>query len=139
MNEHLIADLHRFVDERDVTLLEAPGHVTLNIVRLGVSLSVLIPRYVLEWWVEVKDTPSGATAEDWCDYPSYDADSERESSEDMRADVLSFVENAVARPLRSAAAGRILEWNVGGEWLQAVPLVPQAEQRVAGDVTRASS
>jgi hypothetical protein len=139
MNEHLISDLRRFVDERAVTLCEAPGHVTLNIVRVGVSLSVLIPRDVLEWWVEVKGTPSGVTAEDWCDYEGYDANSERQLSEDMRADVLSFVENALVRPLRSAAAGRILEWNVGGEWLQAVPLVPQAEQRAAGGVTRASS
>ena len=56
MNEHLIADLSRFVDERAVTMSETTGHVALNIVRPEVSLSVLIPKLVLEWWVEVNDT-----------------------------------------------------------------------------------
>lgn len=120
LNGHLIADLHRFVDERDVTLAEAPGHVKLNIVRSGISLSVLVPRDVLEWWVEVSDTANGAKIEDWCDYAGYDATPARALSEAMRADVLSFVENAVARPLRIVAGA--LEWNVGGDWLRAVPL-----------------
>ena len=124
MNEHLISDLNRFVDERGVTLSEASGHVKLNIVRLGISLSVLIPRGVLEWWVEVSDLASGSKVEDWCDYTGYDATSAQTLAEEMRTDVLSFVENAVARPLRTVADGRILEWNVGGDWLQAVPLAP---------------
>jgi hypothetical protein len=124
MNGHLISDLNRFVDERGVTLSETPGHVKLNIVRSGIWLSVLIPRTVLEWWVEVTDIASGSIVEDWCDYAGYDASSAQALSEDMRTDVLSFVENAVARPLRTIADGRILEWNVGGDWLQAVPLAP---------------
>lgn len=125
INGHLISDLNRFVDERGVTLSEAPGHVKLNIVRSGISLSVLIPRTVLEWWVEVSDTASAATVEDWCDYAGYNATSAQALSEDMRADVLSFVENAVARPLRTVRDGRVLEWNVGGHWLRAVPLAAQ--------------
>ncbi len=75
MNGHLISDLNRFVDERGVTLAEAPGHVKLNIVRSGIVLSVLIPRTVLEWWVEVTDVAIGSTVEDWCDYAGYDATS----------------------------------------------------------------
>jgi hypothetical protein len=122
MNGHLISDLNRFVDERDVTLSEAPGHVKLNIVRPGIALSILIPKAVLEWWVEVSDLANGVKVEDWCDYAGYDASSAQTLAEDMRTDVLSFVENAVARPLRTVADGRILEWNVGGDWLQAVPL-----------------
>ena len=131
MNEHLISDLGRFVDERDVTMSETPGHVRLNIVRSDVSLSILIPRGVLEWWVEVNDASSGKKIEDWCDYAGYDAAAERELSEDMRADVMRFIENALARPLRIAVNGRTLEWHVGKDWLQAVPLMPDAEQSVA--------
>ena len=126
MNEHLISDLSRFVDEHGVTLSETPGHVKLNIVRSSISLSVLIPRAVLEWWVEVSDRANGAKIEDWCDYAGYDATSGQALSEAMRTDVLSFVENAVARPLRIVAGGQVLEWNVGGEWLQAVPLAAPA-------------
>lgn len=122
INGHLISDLHRFVDERGVTLAEAPGHVKLNIVRLGVSLSVLVPRDVLEWWVEVSDIATGAIVEDWYDYAGHDTSSTQTLSENMRTDVLSFVENAVARPLRMVRNGRALDWNVGGDWLQAVPL-----------------
>ena len=33
MNEHLISDLSRFVDERGVTMSETTGHVALSIVR----------------------------------------------------------------------------------------------------------
>lgn len=137
MNEHLISDLGRFVDERDVTMSETPGHVRLNIVRSDVSLSILIPRGVLEWWVEVNDISSGRKIEDWCDYAGYDAASGQELSEDMRADVMRFIENALARPLRVAVNGRILEWHVGKDWLQAVPLVPDAEHDPAGDARNA--
>lgn len=126
LNGHLISDLNRFVDERGVTLSETPGHVKLNIVRLGIAMSVLIPRDVLEWWVAVSDIASGAKIEDWCDYTGYDATSTQALSEDMRTEVLSFLENAVARPLRIVAHGRVLEWNVGGDWLQAVPLSAQS-------------
>ncbi|SRR5690606_8941217 len=122
MNEHLIADLGRFVDERDVTMSETPGHVLVNIDRFEVSLSILIPRSVLEWWVEVDDRVRGEKFQDWCDYEGYDAMSAQELAEDMRADVVRFIENAVSRPLRVVANGRVLQWNVGGDWLQAVPL-----------------
>jgi hypothetical protein len=123
MNEHLIADLGRFVDERHVTMSETPGHVLLNIVRCDVSLSILIPRGVLEWWVEVNDAASGTKIKDWCDYAGYDAAAGQELSEDMRIDVLRFIENVLARPLR---VGLVLEWHVGKDWLQAVPLVADA-------------
>lgn len=126
MNEHLISDLGRFVDERGVTMSETAGHVRLNIDRFEVALSILIPRGVLEWWVEVNDRLSGQRFEDWCDYVSYDAASGQALSEDMRADVVYFIENAVARPLR-VVGGRVLQWNVGGDWLQAVPLLSDAE------------
>ena len=124
MNEHLIADLSRYIDERGVTMLETPGHVRLNIVRSDVSLCVLIPKRVLEWWVEVNERSSGKKIEDWCDYSGYVAASGRGLSEDMRTDVLRFIENALVRPLRTVENGRVLEWHVGGAWLQAVPLVP---------------
>jgi len=137
MNEHLISDLSRFVDGRSVTMSETPGHVRLNIDRGDVSLSVLIPRGVLEWWVEATATSSGNRVEDWCDYAGYDATLEQELSEDMRADVVSFIENALSRPLRIEEKGRSLEWHIGGEWRQAVPLVQGAEQGAAGDVRNA--
>jgi hypothetical protein len=41
----------------------------------------------------------------------------------MRADVLRFIENALARPLRLADNALVLEWHVGEDWAQAVPLV----------------
>lgn len=130
MNEHLIADLGRFVDEHRVTMSETPGHVRLNIDRFDVSVSVLIPRGVLEWWVEVNDRVSGKKLEDWCDYAYHDAASAQDVSEDMRADVVLFIENVVARPLRIVANGRILEWNAGGDWFQAVPLSSDPESSV---------
>ena len=128
MNEHLISDLGRFVDERGVTVLETLGHVRLNIVRSDVAVSVLIPRVVMEWWVEVIDTSRGSRIEDWCDYAGYDTTPEQDLSEDMRTDVVRFVENILARPLRIAGDGRVLEWHAGRDWVQAVPLVPDAEQ-----------
>lgn len=128
MNEHLISDLRRFVDERGVTLSETPGHVRLSIARPSVSISVLVPRGVLEWWVEVNATADDVKLEDWCDYAGYDDNQEQELAEEMRADVLRFIENVLARPLRLASNGRALEWHVGGEWTQAVPLVADAEQ-----------
>jgi hypothetical protein len=134
MNEHLIADLGRFVDGQSVTLWETPGHVTVRIVRSEVSLSVLIPRAVLEWWVEVTDASTEKKVEDWRDYSDYAAAPEGELSEDMRTDVVSFIENVVARPLRFAENRRILQWHVGKEWVQAVPLAREAEQRAAGNV-----
>lgn len=131
MNEHLIADLGRFVDDRHVTMSETPGHVTLAIVRLNVSLSILIPRGVLEWWVDVSDASSGMKIQDWCDYAGHAATADRELSEDMRTDVVRFIENVLARPLRVTANGRVLEWHVADGWRQAVPLVPQDEERAA--------
>ncbi len=116
---------------------EAPGHVTLNIVRSDVSLSILIPRGVLEWWVEVSDASSGMKIKDWCDYAGYDAIPDQELSEDMRTDVVRFIENVLARPLRVTENGYVLEWHTGKDWLQAVPLVPHAEQHAAGDVRNA--
>jgi hypothetical protein len=142
MNEHLISDLSRFVDERGVTMSETTGHVELSIVRSEVTLSVLIPKLVLEWWVEVNDPSSGKKVVDWCDYVGYDASTEQELSEDMRADVLRFIENVVARPVRIAEDGRILQWHIGGHWIQVVPLVSvdaQALGRGARKPTRASS
>jgi hypothetical protein len=127
MNEQLIADLSRFVDERGITLSEKTGHVELSIVRAEISVSVLVPKLVLEWWVEVNDASSGNKVVDWCDYAGYDASTERELSEDMRADVMRFVENVVARPLRVVQNGRILQWCVAGDWFQAVPLGADAE------------
>ena len=135
MNEHLISDVSRFIDERGVTMSETPGHVELKMVRSDVSVSVLIPRAVLEWWVEVNDTSSGKKVVDWCDYAGYDASTERELSENMRTDVLRFIENVVARPLRVVNNGRVLQWHVGREWLQAVPLVLDAEHTLAGWLT----
>lgn len=142
MNEHLISDLSRFVDERGVTMSETTGHVALSIVRHEVSLSVLIPKLVLEWWVEVNDPSSGKKVVDWCDYAGYDASTEQELSEDMRTDVVRFIENVVARPLRVAENGSILQWHSGGDWFQAVPLVPNPKQALRGAArkpTRVSS
>jgi len=130
MNDHLIADLGRFVDERCVRLRETPGHVRVDIDRFEVWLSVLIPRAVLEWWVEAEDRVSGTRLKDCCSYDGYDAALVRELAEDMRADVVRFIENAVARPLRVVASGAVLQWNVGGEWVQAIPLVPENEDLV---------
>lgn len=137
MNLHLISDLGRFVDGRGVILSEAPGHVELQIVRSEISLSVLVPRAVLEWWVEVKDASNEKRIADWCDYAGYDATTKQELSEDMRNDVLRFVENILARPLRLVENGRKLQWHVGRHWLQAVPLVAEAELGSADDVRNA--
>jgi hypothetical protein len=131
MNEHLIADLHRFVDERGVTMSETSGHVKLNIVRSHVSLSILIPRGVPEWWIEVSHPSSGKKVEDWCGYAGYDAlTQELELSEDMRADVLRFIENVLVRPLRMVKNGRSLEWHAGRDWHQAVPLADAGQGEV---------
>ena len=136
MNEHLISDLSRFIDERGVTISQTPGHVRLSIARSNVSIAVLVPRGVLEWWVEVS-TADGPKVEDWCDYAGYEDSPERELAEEMRADVLRFIENALVRPFRLASNGRALEWHVGENWTQAVPLVADADNGAVGDARNA--
>ena len=132
MNEHLISDLGRYVDDRIVMMAETPGHIELNIVRAEVALSVLIPRHVPEWWVEVNDSASGRKIADWCDYAGYDATAGQALSERMRTDVVRFIENVLARPLRVGES--MLEWHVGREWSQAVPLETDAERGPASYV-----
>src|SRR4051812_44383539 len=134
MNEHLIADLNRFVDGHSVTLSETAGHVRLNIARSNVALSILIPRGVLEWWVEASVPTSGTKIEDCCDYAGYDASSARDMSEDMRTEVVRFIENVLSRPLRFEKDRCTLEWHVCGDWIQAVPLALDPDQGFADDV-----
>src|SRR5262245_10683149 len=123
MNDALMLDLRRFVEVRGVTFSEARGHGALSVVRGNISLSILVPRNASEWFIEVSDSSSGTRIEDWCEYAGHESTPPEELSANMRVDVLNFVRALLARPLRFGEGGRVLQWNAGEAWLQAVPLV----------------
>ena len=144
MNEHLISDLSRFVDERGVTMSQTGGHVSTehrssrsvpvrSDSEIGAGVvggSKQAPLQRKRWWIGAT-TPATTPSE-----------TEQKLSEDMRTDVVRFIENVVARPLRVAENGCILQWHSGGDWFQAVPLVPNPKQALRGAArkpTRVSS
>jgi hypothetical protein len=128
MNSALIADLDRFAGQPGVEVFERTEHVQLLINRSGFTISLVIPRSVPEFFVEVHDADGVRLIEDWLDYAGYDARPELQVAEEMRAEVLTFVARLLNLQLRLAQEGRNLEWQSGERWLQAIPFVPDAEQ-----------
>lgn len=122
INNALIADLHRFAGRPGVEIAEHVQHVQVGIQRSGFAITVVVPRSALEFFIEV--TGGKHKIEDWLDYSGYDATPEHLLAEEMRAEVLQFVERIASRNLRMADEDRRLEWQVGERWLQAVPFVP---------------
>jgi hypothetical protein len=138
MNSALISDLQRFVGQPGVALSEAAEHVKLRIERSGCAVSLVIPKSVLEFFVDVHDAAGVRRIQDWLDYAGYDATPESQLAEEMRAEVLTFVGRLLDRNLRFVPGGHNLEWQTGDRWLQAVPFVPDAEQALPADARKAS-
>jgi hypothetical protein len=126
MNSALISDLQRFANHPGVTISEAAEDVQLRIERPGLSVSLVIPKSVLEFFVDVHDAGGARLIQDWLDYAGYDETPESQLAEEMRAEVLTFIGRLVQRELRLARGGRCLEWQSGERWVQAVPYVPEA-------------
>lgn len=128
MNCALISDLQRIAGERGVKVFEADEHVELRLLRPEFSITLVVPKSVLEFFVDVHDPKGGLLIQDWLDYAGYDATAEQRLAEEMRAEVVTFVERLVQRNLRLVCGHcSNLEWQTGERWLQAVPFVPDAE------------
>jgi hypothetical protein len=138
MNSALISDLQRFEGHGGVEISEGVEHVQLLIKRSDLSVSLTIPRTVLEWFVDVHDRDGVRLIQDWVDYAGYDATPESRLAEDMRREVSAFVKRLLDRNLRLTNGGRRLEWQTGDRWLQAIPFVPDAEQALPADARKAS-
>jgi hypothetical protein len=128
MNGALISDIRRFAGQPGVTITDTTEHVQLRIERAEISVSVIVPRSVLEFSIEVHDAGGVCLIEDWLDYAGYDAIPAEELAEEMRAEVLLFAERLLGRSLRVSTSGDSLEWQSGERWLQAVPFVPDAQR-----------
>lgn len=127
MNDALISDLQSYADQPGVTIIDAAEHVDIRIQRPAFTVSIIIPKAVLELSITVYDDGGMSLIEDWLDYAGYDAAPETQLAEEMRAEVLTFVGRLLHRDLRLADRGRRLDWRAGDRWLQAVPFVPDIE------------
>jgi hypothetical protein len=138
MNDALISDLQRYVGQPGVAISEEAEHVQVRIERCGLSVSLVIPKSVLEFFIDVHDAAGVHLIHDWLDYAGYDSAPESQLAEEMRAEALTFIGRLVDRNLRLVHGDRHLEWQTGERWLQAVPFVPGAEQALAADARKPS-
>jgi hypothetical protein len=138
MNGPLISDLHRFVGQPGLEISEGPESVHLLIQRSSFSVSLVVPKSVLEFSVDVHDAEGVRLIEDWLDYAGYDATPEAQLADEMRVEVLTFVARLLDRNLRLAQGGPSLEWQTGERWLQAIPFVPDAEQSLSANAPKES-
>ena len=139
MNRALISDLQRFESQPGVEISAGAEQMQVRIRQSDFSVSLIIPRSVLEWFVEVHDADGVRLIQDWLDYAGYDSTPESQLAEDMRDEVLTFVERLLGRNLRlMRGAWNSLEWQAGERWLQAVPFTPEAEQAFPGDSRKAA-
>jgi hypothetical protein len=139
MNGSLIADLRRIAGQSAVTMSEADEHVQLRISRAHFSISVVVPKSVLEFSIDVCDLEGGLLVHDWLDYAGYDATPEPQLAEEMRVEVATLVERLTVRNLRLVRGGRnSLEWQTGDRWLQAIPFVPDVERALPADARKTS-
>jgi hypothetical protein len=128
MNGALISDIHGLAGQTGVTIEDSAEQVELHIARSGIGVSIAVPRSALQFSIEVRDARGTRLIEDRLDYSCYDAAPEQRLADEMRAEVLQFLERLLIRSLRMTNTG-ILEWQSGGRWLQAVPYVPDTEFR----------
>lgn len=124
MNKALIEDLRQFAVDPRVSIVDECERIQISIIKAEVSVVLVIPTTVLELSIEVNDARSNRKITDWLDYAGYEPTPIDLLAEDMRVDVVQFVGRLLARQLRFAGGGRILEWEAGDRWLQAVPFVP---------------
>jgi hypothetical protein len=114
-----------------VSLASTPGALHLTIQKHGVSVKVLVPDSVLEWFADAEPLEGGSKVSDWCDYEGYDNTPVAELEHDMAEDIASFVNQLIERDLRYAVDSKrptkaVLEWSVDGQWKQALPFVVPA-------------
>jgi hypothetical protein len=131
--------IRSFEGVRGASLGEQAEALTLTIHRGSISVLLTVPKSVLEWFVDVRDEATARSVTDWCDYAGYDDTPDAQLSSDMADDLQSFVGRLLERPLRFVArpgvlrGGFAVEWELGGQWEQAVPL---AEPALAADVRK---
>jgi hypothetical protein len=112
---------HALASQEGVTLSLAESAVVLRVLKPPVNLVLTVPDNVFEWFVSVSNSETGGTVEDWVDH--YGAPGAQLQAE-MSSEVLSFARNLLDRPLRfSETQGKtVLEWRIGDDWCQCVPL-----------------
>ena len=136
INAGLIAKLRRVASDTGATFTENDEEVRVRATRSGLAVTIVIPRSALEFFIEVAGADGVCRIKDWLDYAGYDATPESQLAEEMGADVIQFVSRVLGRELRIPAGSRTLEWYAGDRWLQAVPVVPDAERMESGDAHR---
>ena len=140
MSESPVDVVRLFVGAPGVAVTELSEAFELAIHRDGVDVVLTVPTEVLEWHVTAHEAATGRSVSDWCDYAGYDDTPEVELAEDMAHDIKTFVEHLVQRPFRLADASGMfrkrvtLQWQIEGEWKQAIPLL--AEQPAAVDALK---
>jgi hypothetical protein len=139
MNSALISDLQSIAGKAGIKILDAGERVELRILRHEFSILLVVPKSVLEFFIDVNDLDGKLLVQDWMDYAGYDATPEEQLAQEMRSEVMTFVERLIQRKLRLVRASRSsLEWQSGERWLQAVPFVPDTEQALPADARKAS-
>ncbi|MEM9403486.1 MAG: hypothetical protein AAGA44_13490 [Pseudomonadota bacterium] len=132
LNSRDLIDKYR--READVSVLRSGEAHVVALVRDSVSVDVIVPDNVLEWFVRVHQTGK-LVAQDWCDYCGYDQTPIAESSRDMANDVDQFLKLVVESELRikqrekTWILGRtkpVLQALYGGSWRQVVPFAGSA-------------
>lgn len=111
---------------QDCSLIEGENAIEFLMRRIGLTISITLPKEVQEWFVDVEDASAGLKAHDWYDYSGYDSRESEELDHEMAEDLKSFVENVSTNPLRMRIRDRnkadtVLEWQVNGTWKGAVP------------------
>lgn len=134
--------IDKFKDHDDVTVRASDNQKTLELKSEHLTITVTVPRDVLEWWVDVTDKGE-MVAIDWWDYEDYDDTPREDLARSMASDIDVFVKNLLTRELRLVPAPRtglsriiwswmnrdirrpdnrhVLEWKMGETWKQAVP------------------
>lgn len=107
-------------------LVEGQNALEFVVERVGLIISITVPRAVQEWYVDVEDPSARLKASDWYDYAGYEASAGADLDREMAKDLESFIAKLIDRPLRMRnvdvrKARAVLEWHVDDAWVGAVP------------------
>lgn len=113
----------------DCVVVEGQNQIQLVTKKDGLSIRITVPRLVHEWYVDAEELSTGLKAEDWYDYAGYGESKDTDFDRDMADDLKSFLEGVAGRSLRMRSvdaqkANGVVDWQIDGEWKQAVPARP---------------
>jgi hypothetical protein len=109
----------------DCNLVEGKSSIELVLRKGALTISVMVPLEVYEWYVDVKETSTALQSHDWYDYAGYESNRGEDLDRAMAQDLTQFLENILVRPLRMRESGNeahaALDWWVQNSWRQCVP------------------